>query len=194
MSSHVPSPSAAKALAHGAVATASTFAWYSMPDFVRCPKARAGLKSALAGVIAANETWYMLPTIHAVREFWAAEEEACCCTEAPGEDQHYDFVSVDADESCDSPASCDSPEPGEQEVPLSTTALVAGAIGVAAVVGGAIVAAERGIFRRGERRRATGVANAHLRQGVCFAALTAALCGVDYALDVKNSRKEDQLA
>lgn len=140
----------------------AVFAWYSLPDVVRSRPLRTVAKVGLMGGILALEAWRNRETINYVRDVLAGdldEDAACeeCCEPA------VDALTVD-----------EAPSP--RALLLAGLAIPLGIASVTAVVG------ERWLFRRGERRRAAGVRNAHTRQAACLSGLTAAMVVADSLL------------
>lgn len=196
-------PSAGAALIHGSLATAATFAWYSVPDLVRCRKARVALKAGLATLIAANEVVYLRPTLEYVHDVFAGHRlvsEGDSSADIPVDLQGLEspFLGSAVVDAQDVPADCASrpnlgdldedvehsaePLPGLSRMPSPVALQVAGVVAGTVAVGAAVVATERWLFSRGERRLSSGIPYAHTRQAAGVSALTAGLCALDFAV------------
>lgn len=196
-------PSTGAALIHGSLATAATFAWYAMPDVVRCRKARAALKAGLATLITANEVVYLRPTLEYVHDIFAGHQhvhEGISAEDAAGDLQGLEspFLGSAVLDAQDVPADCashpnlgdldeDNEYPAEplsdlSSMPSPVALQIAGVLGGTLAVGAAAVAAERWLFSRGERRLSNAISYAHTRQAVALSTLTAALCALDFTV------------
>lgn len=145
--------------------TGAVFGWYAMPDVIRSRPARTAAKVGLLGGILAAEAWRNRETLTYLREVWVGSlDESPSC------------------EGCEEPT-IPAPEDEATAPPSPNPALLLGA-GLA-TVGATIavaVAAERWLFRRGERGRARGITGAHTRQAAWLAALTGAVIIADEML------------
>lgn len=158
--------------------TAKSVAYYALPDFVRSTALRQVLRTGLVASIAISE--YRIRPSAPVED--SEVKDAICDT----------FVQDHSLSAC-SAASCahDSATDCEHGKMPFANAFIAGTekpLVRAAIVGtlaagtiGAIVALEKGIFNRGERKRATGDRFAHTKQGLVLGAVTGALSvALDY--------------
>lgn len=126
-----------------AVITAGVFAWYAMPDVLRSRSARTLTKAGLIGAFG-----------------WAAWERA------KDFDDLTDYCSIELPEN-----PCEGTDADEEisEIEPRELALAAGGLATSIVL---TVAAEKWIFRRGEKARAQGKKGAHSRQALLLGTLT----------------------
>jgi len=144
MPSTPPAPRVLNAALGGLAATA----YYAAPDLIRSRAARGWAKAALTAVVVATSVPDMrrgLAEVRAQREADAQDPQA---------------------EQVDWPAMWGSMSPGAR-----ASAVGAGAAVLAGSVA-SVVAIERAVFRRGERRRAAGVRFAHTRPALAWGVLT----------------------
>lgn len=147
----MPTTPPATRVLNAAVGGLATTAYYATPDLIRSRAARGWVKTALLAVVLATSA----------PELRRAREESLERRRAAAEDPDREQV--------------DWREVWGATEPRSRAALVAGGAAALAVSVGSVVAVERGVFRRGERRRAAGVRFAHTRPALVWGALTTAL-------------------
>lgn len=143
----------------------AVFGWYAMPDLIRNRPARTAAKLGLLSGILALEAWRSRDIISFTREVWAGSlDEAPSC-------EGCEEPTIPATE--DDATAAPSPHPA---------LLVGGGIAAATATIIGAVAAERWLFRRGERRRTQGIRAAHTRQAAWLAALSGAFIIADEML------------
>ncbi len=144
----MPSTPPVSRVLNAAVGGLAATAYYATPDLIRSRAGRGWAKAALTAVVVATSVPDLrrgLAEVRAQREADAQDPEA---------------------EQVDWSAMRDAMSPGAR-----AAAIGAGAAVLAASVG-SVVAIERAVFRRGERRRAAGVRFAHTRPALVWGALT----------------------
>ena len=141
----VLTPTRAAGLAVGAGAT---LAWYALPDVVRSRPLRGVMKAGLLGAIG----WSLVSMLPDEPELAPYDDEVDCSKGAEAADE--------------------DPLEGVTEAAPCELAVLGGAVAGSALV---TLALERWLFRRGERRRASGVRFAHTRQGLALGGLAAVL-------------------
>lgn len=144
----MPSTPPVSRVLNAAVGGLAATAYYATPDLIRSRAGRGWAKAALTAVVVAT-------SVPDVRRGLA---EVRAQREAAAQDPH--------DEQVDWSAMWGAMSPGSR-----ASAVGAGAALLAASVG-SVVAIERAVFRRGERRRAAGVRFAHTRPALAWGVLT----------------------
>lgn len=139
-------PPASRVLTAAVTGLAST-AYYATPDLIRSRAGRGWAKAALTGVVLAAS----VPDLR--RDLEETRARRAAAAQDPHEEQ-VDWHELWA-----------SLSPGRR-----ASACAAGAA-VLAVSVGSVVAVERAVFRRGERRRAAGVRFAHSRPALVWGVL-----------------------
>ena len=144
-----------------AAGVGATVAWYALPDYVRSRPLRGLIKTGLLGVIG----WSLVSMLPDEPELAPYDDEVDCSKASPvaGED----------------------PLDGITEADPSELAVLAGAAVGSAMI---TVGVERWLFRRGERRRASGVRFAHTRQGLVLGGLEAALTALTFGAGAARER------
>lgn len=142
-------PQAARVLTAAVGGLAAT-AYYATPDLIRSRAARGWAKTALTAVVLATS----VPDLRRAREE-SRERNRVAAQDA--EQEQVDWRKTWA-----------------AMAPRGRATLIAGgAVALVASVG-SVVAIERAMFRRGERRRAAGVRFAHTRQALAWGVLSTA--------------------
>ena len=131
-----------------AAGVGATVAWYALPDYVRSRPLRGLIKTGLLGVIG----WSLVSMLPDEPELAPYDDEVDCSKGAEAADE--------------------DPLEGVTEAAPCELAVLGGAVAGSALV---TLALERWLFRRGERRRASGVRFAHTRQGLALGGLAAVL-------------------
>ena len=160
--------------AEALVSAAVTFAWYALPDAVGTRRGRAVAKAGLmVPVLAIASAQATRATVEAAAhdEPSRADDALARIRALTGTAPVLDASTISAD------GETDGRLPSARQVALVTA-------GVAALAGIAVgtVAAERGIYRFGERLGSRGVGHPHARIGVVAGALMGALSLASAAL------------
>jgi len=142
-----PTPPAPRVLSAALGGLAAT-AYYATPDLIRSRAARGWAKAALTAVVVATSVPDMRRGLAEMRA------ERTAAAEDPQREQ-ADWAGM-----------WGAMSPGAR-----ASVVGAGATALAASVG-SVVAIERAVFRRGERRRAAGVRFAHTRPALAWGVLT----------------------
>lgn len=172
------------ALSSAAITAGEIFAWYAMPDVVRSRALRVLLKTGLTANFIR-------------RSFFAPEGEATIT--GPWASTEDPWASSDED-------ACSSDECAEEsdmvdvarsvlENPRKYLPMLATGAGIVTAAALASCAAERWIFRSGERRRARGLRMAHTRLALPLAACAfVADIAIDVALSEVDAQESDVAA
>lgn len=147
----MPSTPPASRVLNAAVGGLAATAYYAAPDLIRSRAGRGWAKAALTAVVVATS----------VPDLRRGLAEARAQREADAQDPAVEQV--------------DWRDTWESLAPRGRASVVAGGALALAAAGGSVVAIERAVFRRGERRRAAGVRLAHTRPALVWGALTAAI-------------------
>ena len=156
-----------------AAGVGATVAWYALPDYVRSRPLRGLIKTGLLGVIG----WSLVSMLPDEPELAPYDDEVDCSkgAEAAGEDPLEGVTE----------AAGEDPLEGVTEAAPRELAVLGGAVAGSALV---TLALERWLFRRGERRRASGVRFAHTRQGLALGGLEAALTALTFGAGSARER------
>lgn len=126
---------------HAAATAANTFVYYALPDVIRTPALRRLARLATVGAMTAVEVTSASPELAKLRDSLADGSASSAAT-------------------------------GQTTDTLSAPKIaIAAGLGVVALFVGVSVAAEKAIFRRGERKRAGGDHFAHTKQALVISAL-----------------------
>jgi hypothetical protein len=175
----MPTTPPASRVLSAAVTAAATTAYYATPDLIRSRTRRGWTKTALAvlittlGVPDARRAWAEAaaradvgPADLEAAVLRAASLETRGAPDARQEGGELDVLAPDA--APDDPAAPRASARQRGAAALAGTAALAGSVALT-------VAAERAVFRRGERRRAAGVPWAHTRAAVLWGLAAGAL-------------------
>lgn len=146
----MPSTPPASRVLNAAVTGLASTAYYATPDLIRSRAARGWAKAALTGVVLAASVPDLRRGLEESRARRAAAQD-------PEEEQ------------------VDWGELWGSMTPRRRASVCAAGAAALAVSVGSVVAIERAVFRRGERRRAAGVRFAHTRPAVVWGVLGTAL-------------------
>jgi hypothetical protein len=147
----MPSTPPASRVLNAAVTGLASTAYYATPDLIRSRAARGWAKAALTGVVLAAS----------VSDLRRGLEESRARRAAAAQDPEEEQV--------------DWGELWGSMTPRRRASVCAAGAAALAVSVGSVVAIERAVFRRGERRRAAGVRFAHTRPAVVWGVLGTAL-------------------